>query len=74
MAPLLPRFSCNAVEPFEIFRLPAWLAAEQAAGRIPSAGPISISVLHPDREMDGSCRWCGCRENEVVTIENGRIA
>jgi hypothetical protein len=69
----LPRFSCNAVEPFEIFRLPAWLAAEQAAGRIVPAIRISINVLHPDREMDGSCRWCGCREDEVVTIEDGRV-
>jgi hypothetical protein len=70
----LPRFSCNAVEPFEVFRLPAWVAAEQAAGRIAAAGRVAVSVLHPDREMDGSCRWCGCRESEVVTIENGRIA
>lgn len=70
----LPRFSCNAIEPFEVFRLPAWVATEQSAGRIPRAARVAISVLHPDREMDGSCRWCGCRENETVTIEDGRLA
>ena len=69
-----PRFSCNAVDTFDLFRLPAWLAAEQAAGRIAQSQRVAINVVHPDREMDGSCRWCGCRENEVVTVENGRIA
>ncbi len=73
MPETLPRFSCNAVDTFEVYRLPAWVAAEQAGGRIPAAERVSISVMHPDREMDGSCRWCGCRDNEVVTIENGRL-
>mgnify|MGYP001451352953 CR=1 FL=1 len=74
MTEQMPRFSCNAVEPFEVFRLPAWVAAEQAAGRVAVSGRIAVSVVHPDREMDGSCRWCGCRENEMVTIEDGRLA
>ena len=74
MSDALARFSCNAVEPFEVYRLPAWVAAEQAAGRIAAGACVSVSVLHPDREMDGSCRWCGCRENETVTIEDGRLA
>jgi hypothetical protein len=29
---------------------------------------VDIHVRHPDREADGSCRWCGCRDDEVVTV------
>jgi hypothetical protein len=68
------RFSCNAVDPFEVYRLPAWVEAERIAGRIPPGSQVQVTVLHPDREMDGSCRWCGCRENEVVAIEDGKLA
>ena len=60
-----PRFVCNALVTFDLFGLPAWVRAEQAAGRIAS-GAVELEVLHPEREMDGSCRWCGCRENEVI--------
>ena len=64
------RFACNAVITFDLFALPDWVRAERAAGRIASnEGPVEVSVVHPDREMDGSCRWCGCRENEIVAVD-----
>lgn len=64
------RFSCNAVHVFDLFEMRAWVRAETTAGRIPVTRPIRLEVLHPDREMDGSCRWCGCRENEVMTFDD----
>ena len=62
------RFSCNAVETFDLDGLRAWLERERADGRAPGHGVVDVEVLHPDREMDGSCRWCGCRANEVVAL------
>jgi hypothetical protein len=66
----IPRFACNAVITFDLFALPDWVRAERAAGRLAShESPVEVSVVHPDREMDGSCRWCGCRENEIVSVD-----
>jgi|GEM_PF-4733725 len=63
------RFACNAVEQFIAWELPAWV--EQ---RHPGAtGPVTVEVVHPDREMDGSCRWCGARRDELVTVREGRL-
>lgn len=65
-------YRCNPVDVYSVFELPAWVAAERAAGRLPAAGDVTVSVVHPDREMDGSCRWCGGRsEEEVVVGERG---
>ena len=64
------RFSCNAVTVFDLFAMKEWVRTKTAAGRLPSHRPISVEVRHPDREMDGSCRWCGCRENEVMTFDD----
>ncbi len=63
------RFSCNAVTVFDLFGLKEWAKGELAAGRLTASRPALIEVVHPDREMDGSCRWCGCRENEVIRID-----
>ena len=60
-------FHCNPVDTFDLFALPAWVQRERDAGRVP-AGATSIDVIHRDREMDGSCRWCGCRDNEQVPL------
>ena len=62
------RFVCNAVETFDLFALGDWARAKLAARALTDASTVSVEVRHPDREMDGSCRWCGCRENEVVTV------
>ena len=62
------RFVCNPVEVFSIFELAAWVERERAAGRLPASGELTLGVFHPDREMDGSCRWCGCREDESLVI------
>ena len=63
------RFVCNAVETFDLFALKSWAGAElDKAGR-PRGESVTVEVRHPDREMDGSCRWCGCRENEVVKVD-----
>ena len=68
------RFACNAVEPFDLFALPSWVERERDEGRLPAGDPVSVEVVHLEREMDGSCRWCGCRENELVVVEGGRLA
>jgi hypothetical protein len=62
-------FVCNAVDVFDLFGLKQWAKDEIAAGRIPDSARISVEVRHPDREMDGSCRWCGCRQNEVIEVD-----
>ncbi len=67
-------FRCSMGDAFDLFDLPRWLAAEQGAGRVPAASRASIRVTHPDREMDGSCRWCGCRADETVRIVDGKLA
>ena len=64
------RFLCNAVEQFLAWELPDWVKRQSPT----TTGKITVEVLHPDREMDGSCRWCGGRQNETVTIVDGRIA
>jgi hypothetical protein len=63
------RFACNAVEQFIAWELPAWVERQRPG----AAGPVTVEVLHPDREMDGSCRWCGARQNETVLVEDGRL-
>jgi hypothetical protein len=66
---------CSAARPFDLFAMPEWVAAERAAGRITEPLPIEVEVIHPEREMDGSCRWCGCRVDEVVRFNaDGAIA
>ena len=47
-----PRFICNAAVTFDLFGLPAWVRAEQAAGRIAS-GAVELEVLHPERGTMG---------------------
>ena len=61
------RFNCNAVEQFIAWELPAWVERQGVSGR------ATVEVLHPDREMDGSCRWSGARANETVVVEDGRL-
>ena len=63
------RFACNAVTVFDLFGLKQWAQAEIAAGRLNASHSALIEVVHPDREMDGSCRWCGCRANEVIRVD-----
>ena len=63
------RFQCNAVEQFIVWELPAWVKLQG----VDSDEPVTIEVLHPDREMDGSCRWCGGRANETVTVQGDRV-
>ena len=67
-------FRCSMGDAFDLFDLPRWLANEQQAGRVAAPERVSIRVVHPDREMDGSCRWCGCRADEVVAIVGGKLA
>lgn len=63
------RFACNAVETFDLFALKSWAGAElERAGRARDKS-VTVEVLHPDREMDGSCRWCGCRDDELVKVD-----
>lgn len=64
------RFICNPVEQFIAWELPDWVKRQGVA----DLAAVEVEVLHPDREMDGSCRWCGGRQNEVVTVENGRLS
>ena len=61
-------FYCNPVDTFDFDALRAWVERERASGALPAHGTVSVEVVHRDREMDGSCRWCGCRENEVIEL------
>ena len=63
------RFVCNAVETFDLFALKAWAQSQLESRSLPIANEVAVEVRHPDREMDGSCRWCGCREDELVRID-----
>ncbi len=65
---------CHAVEPFDVFALRDWLSREVAAGRVPAEGEATLLVNHPEREGEGSCRWCGCRDDERLRIVDGRLA
>ena len=67
------RFACNAVETFDLSGLPDWIRSKQREGKIAVGADVSLNVVHPDREMDGSCRWCGCRENELIVFEASRL-
>jgi hypothetical protein len=62
-------FRCSNAQVFDLFGLSEWLQRETAEGRITAERPITLAVRHPDREMDGSCRWCGCRQDERMTFE-----
>ena len=62
------RFICNCGEPFGFPFIWEWAARERAAGRL-STATVSVEVTHPDREGEGSCRWCGCRADETVVVE-----
>lgn len=63
------RFVCNAVDTFDLFTLREWVRSEVSSRALSVTEEVTVEVRHPDREMDGSCRWCGCRENEVVRVE-----
>ena len=62
-------FRCSPVEEFIAWELPAWLERQG----VTTDSPVTVKVTHPDREMDGSCRWCGGRNNETVTVLDGRL-
>ncbi|MEO6396867.1 MAG: hypothetical protein ABIP13_00210 [Tepidiformaceae bacterium] len=55
------------MDTFDLFALPAWVLREREAGRVPDEA-TAVEVIHRDREMDGSCRWCGCRDNERLAL------
>jgi hypothetical protein len=57
-------FVCTASDPFDLFGLREALQRELMSDE----QTVDIHVRHPDREADGSCRWCGCRDDEVVTV------
>jgi hypothetical protein len=57
-------FVCNAVEVFDLADLRRRTLAAAKPNEI-----VDVFVRHPDREMDGSCRWCGCRVDETVRFE-----
>ena len=59
-------FVCNAVDVFDLAALRDKFQPHGGNLR------VEVEVRHPDREMDGSCRWCGCRENEVVVFDGPR--
>lgn len=67
------KFRCSPDELFVVWELPAWVRREQAAGRIAAGERVAVEVTHPDREMDGSCRWCGGRANETVLVSGDHV-
>ncbi len=62
------RFRCDMAEPFAAFELAAWVA-----GQAPGAGAVTVEVVHPDREGEGFCRWCGARVDERYVVEAGAL-
>ena len=63
------RFQCNASEQFIVWELPAWVKRQGFS----ADETVIVEVLHPAREMDGSCRWCGGRRNETVAVRGDHI-
>jgi hypothetical protein len=61
-------FICTPVRPYNRFELGDWLQEERAAGRA-AAAPVTVHVVHPDKEADGSCRWCGDTRPDLVTFD-----
>ena len=61
------RYVCNPTEPYSRFDLGDWLKAKRASGRAPE-GPVTVQVDHPDKEADGSCRWCGDTRSDFVEL------
>lgn len=61
------RYVCNPTEPYSRFDLGDWLKAKRAAGKAPS-GAVTVRVEHPDKEADGSCRWCGDTRSDFVEL------
>ena len=64
---------CSPDDLFGVWELPGWVRRDQAAGRIAAGERVAVEVSHPDREMDGSCRWCGGRANETVVVNGARV-
>lgn len=62
-------FACSGAEPYDRFALRAWLEQRRAQGAAPR-GPVVVEVKHPDREADGSCRWCGDRSSDTVAFDS----
>jgi hypothetical protein len=58
-------FTCTAADPFDLFALRE-ATQRELGSRAPAE--LDVHVRHPDREADGSCRWCGCREDEILVI------
>lgn len=65
------RFRCSLGQEFDLFAIDEWVAERRASGQLPRQGPVRIEVVHPDREGDGNCRWCGCPRDEVLVIGAG---
>lgn len=65
------RFRCSIGQEFDLFALDEWVAERRAAGELPAYGFLEVEVVHPDREGDGNCRWCGCPRDEVVVVGGG---
>lgn len=63
------RFRCSIGQEFDLFGLSEWVASQRATGHLPPRG-VDVQVVHPDREGDGNCRWCGCPRDEVVVIDD----
>lgn len=62
------RFLCNPTEPYSRFDLADWLGRRRAEGKAPE-GPLTVRVEHPDKEADGSCRWCGDTRSDLVELD-----
>ncbi|MEX0784061.1 MAG: hypothetical protein WD557_15580 [Dehalococcoidia bacterium] len=58
-------FVCTSSEPFDLFGLREATQRELSAQ---GGEAVDVRGTHPDREADGSCRWCGCRDDEVVSV------
>lgn len=61
-------FVCVPEHLYSRLELRQWLTEQRAEGRAPAEGSVSILVQHPLREADGSCRWCGEKDDETVTM------
>jgi hypothetical protein len=61
-------FVCVPEQQYSRFELRHWVAERRADGRAPAEGTVIVRVEHPLREADGSCRWCGEKNDETIEM------
>ena len=59
-------FRCTSSQPFDLFGLKEIVVSERPD--LVAAEEVLVQVSHPDREAEGSCRWCGDRLDATYRV------